>query len=95
VPLLLPRELERRRVVRNDDSWQLGGTTNGLPEVRREDRLGRDLVVAEEPVRRLQLGVVKRLREALGGSFGQAIHEETKAPIQALVAQIDVNEVGG
>jgi NTP pyrophosphatase (non-canonical NTP hydrolase) len=55
-PLLLTREFELRRVVRDDDPRQLGGSPGGLAEMWREDAFRRDLLVAEESVGRLPGG---------------------------------------
>jgi hypothetical protein len=93
--LLLASELELRRVVRHDNPGKLARSAGRLAEVRSQDRVQRDLLVADEPVGGLEFGVIQRLREALCGAFGEAIHQESKAPIQALVAEIGVNEVGG
>ena len=94
-PLLLTGELKLRRVVRDDDPRQLGGPPGGLAEMRRQDRFRRDLLVAEESVGRFELGIIQRFRKALCGPFGEAIHQKTQSPIQALVAQIGINEFRG
>src|SRR4029453_14056004 len=93
--LLLASELELRRVVRHDDPGQRPRSPRRLAEGRSQDRLRRALVVAEEAVGGFQLGVVQRLREALCGALGETIHQETQAPIQALVAEVGVNELEG
>lgn len=65
-PRLAP-ELELRRIVRDDDPRQLAGPARRLPEVRCEDGLRRDLVVAEEAVGRFELRIIERLGKALPG----------------------------
>src|SRR6185503_6412357 len=94
-PLLLATEFELRRVVRDDNPRQLCRPPTRLAEVRRKNRVRRHLVVAEEAVGGLQLGVIQRLREALRGSFGKAVHQKSQAPIEALVAEIGVNGLRG
>lgn len=88
LPLLLSPELELGGVVDHQHPGELGRALGGLPEVGREDRLRRQPLVAEEAVRRLELGIVERLRKAHPGRSGNGICQQAQAPIQPLVAQL-------
>jgi len=63
--------------------------------MRREDRLRRDPVVAEESVRRFELGVVERLREARVRSLRDQVGEDPEPPVQPVVAQLGAAELLG
>lgn len=51
LPLRIAGELELRRVVDDQDLPMLGSSTGALVKMRRQDRLGRHAVIAEEPIR--------------------------------------------
>jgi hypothetical protein len=59
--------------VHDDDARQLGRSSSRLANVRREDRLWTDLVIAEEPIRSLELGMC--LRKAVTGTVTRAVSE--------------------
>lgn len=86
--LLLATELELGRVVHDQHAFMLASATHALPEVRGENRLGRHPVVPEESIRRLQLGVVERVREPHARTLGDQIREHPQAAVQPLVAQL-------
>ena len=60
----LAAELEGRGVVNHQDRFKPLGSTSRLPKMRTEDGIRRDLVVAEEAIRCLELSVIERLGKA-------------------------------
>lgn len=70
------------------------GAPRGLPEVRLEDGIGRNLCVAEEPIRALQLGVAERLREAVSRPVGKAVDQKPESLGQPGVTELGVSDFG-
>jgi len=64
LPLHVSWEVELRRVVHYQNPLVPSRAASRLPEVWRQNGLGRDAVVAEEAVGSLELSIVERLREA-------------------------------
>ncbi len=67
----------------------------GRLQVRLEDLLGRHAVVAKEPVRRLQLGLVQRMRKADGRPLGQAVGQQAQAATESPIAEVGALELRG
>ena len=91
----LPRELELGRVVHDQHVRMAGRTACGLPHVRSQDALGRDAVIAEEAVRGLQFGIIKRLGKALAWAVSEPIGQPAQPAIQSLIAQLRVAQLRG
>jgi hypothetical protein len=70
------------------DLGQLRCPARRLPEVRREDAFRCDLVIAEEPMRRLELCIIQRLGEALAWPLRKPVGEPPEPPSQPCIAEI-------
>ena len=79
--LRVTRKLELRRVVEHEHARVARRPSRRLTEVRREDRLGLDSIVAEESIRSLELRVVERLGKARVRTLRESIGEQSQTAI--------------
>src|SRR5437868_2974986 len=81
-------ELEFGRVVNHENARPCRSPLGRRDEVRLENRFRLDSAVAEEPIRRLELRLVRQcLREALRGPLRKLVRQPVESAIQPLVAE--------
>src|SRR5258708_1365471 len=89
LPLRSAAELELRRVVNDQNAGLRRSPLGRRDEVRLENRLRLDSTVAEEPIRGLELGLVRqRLREALRRSLRELVPQPIEPPVQPPVGKL-------
>lgn len=74
-------ELKRCCVMHDNDARLGSCSPRRLPEVRRQDCFGRHLLVPEEAVRRLELGIIERLRKAGTGTLTESVAQSGQSSI--------------
>src|SRR6185312_11921777 len=88
-----PVKLELASVVNDEHALVPSGSLGRLSKVRGQDRLRRNALVAEEPISRLELGVVERLRKALGRPVDDACHQRRQTLGQANIAKVGISDL--
>ena len=88
--LRLAAKLELRRVVRDDDSPAVCSSSRRLTDVRREDRRRRHLLVAKEPIRCLEFGVVECFRETFRWTLREPLSKKGSASIWSGATEVGI-----
>jgi hypothetical protein len=88
------RQVEFSGVLHRQHNRYLPHAIQDLRNVRRQNSIGIDLRIVEEPVRRLKLCRLERLRKRSVRAEGKPTRQRNQTPRQARVAQIRFAELG-